>query len=122
MIAEVYQLATPILFSGLLFFLHRLLKNFDKLAEKSEVVSSDLVLLKDRLSTLDRLSERLQQVREEFGQMKADLQTALIAAAKVRNLEDELAVMKRDQTSIWKRIDEVKDGLSDVRRLGKTCD
>lgn len=116
MISEFYQIATPVLFSGLLFFLHRLLKNFDKLAEKSEMVSSDLALLKDRLSTLDRLSDRLQSIREEFSQVKSDLQTALIAASKVRVLEDELAVLKRDQGSIWKRIDEVKDGLSDVRR------
>lgn len=89
-----------------MFFLLRILKKFDEVTEKAIVLSTDLLVLKDRLSSLDRLSDKLQMVRDELSQMKSDVSTALVAAQKVRELEDQVAILKRDQASIWRRLDE----------------
>lgn len=90
---SLYKLVTPALFGIVVFFLHRLLKAIDKQAEESKSVISDLLVLKDRLSDLGRLSDKVQTNRDE-----------------IKDCENDIAVLKRDQTSIWREIDRLKEG------------
>jgi DNA repair exonuclease SbcCD ATPase subunit len=106
--SQIFEFVTPGLVSALLFFLHRFIKKFDEVTDRFAGLTSEVTLLKERLSTLDRLSDKLQSVQDQFSQMKADLQTALLAASKVKELEAEITIIKRDQATMWRKIDECK--------------
>lgn len=89
---DVYQITITVLFSVCAYFIKSLLNKNEKLADSVVVLTSDVMLLKERLSALDGLSDKLQFLRDDM-----------------KSAEREITILSRDQNTIWKNIDDLKE-------------
>lgn len=103
----------PLFMSVVGFFLMRLLRSFDDLSKSHTQFKEDLApkmaVIENEAEMSKQNSEILRSIVVQFEGIKRDIEIAVQSSKDVVSLKEESTILKRDQNSIWKRIDELKE-------------
>lgn len=106
----------PLFMSGIGFFLMRLLRSFDELskshADFREHFTTKMALVERELEQNKSSNETLRDIVLKFEGIKRDIELAVQVSKELVVVKEDTTILRRDQSSIWKRIDELRGLLT----------
>jgi hypothetical protein len=68
---------------------------------------------------LDATTKLTEEIGKSLIGIQKDVETALKISNETASMREAIGVLKRDQAAIWRRVDELKEGLKDDIELGR---
>jgi len=104
LIQTIMAMITPATAAITWAYIRSILKKVDRI----EVIEKQILEGTIKLSSLDN-------IKQEWGAVRMDLARLAIKIENFQTSSEELSVLKRDVRSVWSSIDQLKDGMFDIK-------
>lgn len=95
--------------------MHDLKVASEDLAKKFVAIDKDMVAVKKDVESATEAIRSIRHIRDEWMGIKQEVGMIVIEMKNLKSSLEDVVLLKRDQQTIWKRIDELRQELREVQ-------
>lgn len=111
---------TPFLVGVIGFFVRSAFKKSEESTDQLRVtvtaLDKDFIGIKKDIQMLSEMLGSIRHIRDEWYAMKQEVGQVVLEMKNLKSSLEDVVVLKRDQATIWKRIDELREDLKEGRK------